>query len=192
MNDALPTSQQAFETLYAKSSDPWQFATSPYERGRYAATLAALCRERYGAAFEPGCSVGELTVELAKRCAHVLASDFSPTAVARARVRCQALPNVTVECADLTKKMPPGPFDLIVFSEIGYYFAEEELQSVARRLLERLAPGGEWLAVHWLGQSADHVLHGDRVHEILRSELPLNWRCGSRFPGFRIDTWTKE
>ena len=30
------------EHVYAANADPWQFATSPYERDKYAATLAAL------------------------------------------------------------------------------------------------------------------------------------------------------
>ena len=33
-----------FEALYAEDSDPWKFASSPYERDKYAATLAALLR----------------------------------------------------------------------------------------------------------------------------------------------------
>ena len=31
-----------FERLYARDPDPWRFATSEYERDKYAATLAAL------------------------------------------------------------------------------------------------------------------------------------------------------
>ena len=31
-----------FEQLYAARPDPWHYATSPYEAGNYAATLATL------------------------------------------------------------------------------------------------------------------------------------------------------
>ena len=33
---------ESFERLYAASSDPWDYDSSPYEREKYTATLAAL------------------------------------------------------------------------------------------------------------------------------------------------------
>ena len=36
-----------FTALYAADADPWRFATSDYEREKYAATLAALPRPTY-------------------------------------------------------------------------------------------------------------------------------------------------
>ena len=36
-----------FEAKYARSPDPWDFAGSPYEAAKYAATLVALPRARY-------------------------------------------------------------------------------------------------------------------------------------------------
>ena len=44
-----------FEALYARTDDPWSFATSDYELGRYRATLD-LIGASYQRAFEPGCS----------------------------------------------------------------------------------------------------------------------------------------
>lgn len=49
-----------FDVRYAADPDPWNFAGSPYERDKYAATLAALPRERYASALEVGCSIGVL------------------------------------------------------------------------------------------------------------------------------------
>src|ERR1700744_4973631 len=57
-----------FDLLYAQRSDPWDFATSPYEAAKYAATLAALPKPRYKNALELGCSIGVLTQQLAPRC----------------------------------------------------------------------------------------------------------------------------
>jgi hypothetical protein len=86
-------------------------------------------------------------------------------------------------------EVPDEPLDLIVFSEIGYYFDWDTLRSYAAALATRLQPGGEFIAVHWLGHSQDHILHGDTVHDGLLTTLPLSWFQGSRHTGFRIDSW---
>src|SRR5271154_965924 len=103
MNDSLSyaVSAEAFETRYREEPDPWNSRASPYERGKYKVTIDSLSRTRYGSAFEPACSVGELSAMLASRCGSLLATDVSPTAVERASQRVAALKNVRVECADL-------------------------------------------------------------------------------------------
>ena len=183
---------RAFEARYRSTPDPWNFATSAYERLRYRETLDGLSRLRYRSAFEPGCSVGELTAQLALRCDRVLATDFAPTAAERARLRCAESDNVVVACADLSREIPEGPFDLVIFSEIGYYFSRDRLATLARRLSATLDDGGEFVAVHWLGHSRDHILHGDEVHEVLESSLGLERINARRAPGFRIDTWLRR
>jgi SAM-dependent methyltransferase len=184
-----PCSVEAFEGLYQKAEDPWNFADSEYEQLRYFATLDTLRKANYRSAFEPGCSIGALTARLAERCDQVLATDFAPTAVAQARARCAPLANVRIEVADIALDIPRGPFDLIVLSEIGYYFGGEQLADIAQALAAELEPGGEFVAVHWLGESADHRMHGDEVHAILRTQLPLTWRAGFRHSQFRLDSW---
>ena len=57
-----------FDDVYRANEDPWAFATSPYERAKYEATMAALPNERYANAFEIGCSIGVLSEMLARRC----------------------------------------------------------------------------------------------------------------------------
>ena len=192
--DNSPVSQAAFEAKYRESGDPWNFSGSRYELDRYRHTLASLVRGRYRSAFEPACSIGVLTAALADRCDTVQAIDIAPSAVAAARERCAKLPGVTVACADLTAHCPEGPFDLIVFSELGYYFPASRLAQIARSLAARLEAGGEFIAVHWLGHSDDHLLHGDEVHAILKDALAPScaWIKGDRQPGFRSDTWRRE
>jgi hypothetical protein len=60
------------------------------------------------------------------------------------------------------------PFNLIVFSEVGYYFDIESLSALAHRLADALCFNGELIAVHWRGHSGDHILHGDEVHRCIR------------------------
>lgn len=191
MNTPSRQSQAFFEARYRVSSDPWQFASSAYELDRYKATLEALSRATYRRGFEPGCSVGVLTAALAQRVEHLIACDIAATAVACAKERCRELPHVEIYQRDVAKEPPEGTFDLIVFSELGYYFSADRLNAIVRHMASRLEPGGEFVAVHWLGHSADHVLHGDEVHEVLAKTLPCEPIGGSRHAGFRIDSWRR-
>ncbi len=186
------TTPEFFENMYQEAHDPWGFATSAYELGRYSAIVAALAHKRYRRAFEPACSVGVLTSRLAALCEVVEAIDCSLSAVREARERCRRLPQVWIARGVLPQDVPEGSFDLIVFSEVGYYFEEPELRSTVRLLAGRLCDGGVLLAAHWLGTSADHLLSGDRVHEILSQEFGLQHDRAERHVGFRLDRWVRE
>jgi SAM-dependent methyltransferase len=183
---------EVFEALYRAHPDPWRFASSTYEQGRYAALLQALAHAHYEYAFEPGCSIGEFTALLAPRCTRLLATDVSATAVNTARERCRALPQVEIRQADLQiEDAPDARFDLIVLSEVGYYFPSHQLAQIAIGLAHQLLPGGEFLAAHWLGHSADHMLHGDAVHATLIECMPLAERRAERHAQFRINSWIR-
>jgi SAM-dependent methyltransferase len=191
--DALPRcTPEAFEQRYREHPDPWNFQTSTYERTRYKMTLEALTQPRYRYAFEPGCSIGELTALLAQRCQQVFATDVSPSAVGRARQRCSTYDNVQIECADLRDLDLQIRPDLIVLSEIAYYFDSRRLTELAHKLGEVLREDGTLIAVHWLGESRDHVLHGDEAHEVLLRQFCLRHEFGKRYSGFRLDRWTRS
>jgi SAM-dependent methyltransferase len=191
VNDSNRQSQAFFEARYQASSDPWRFASSTYELNRYQATLDTLSRSTYLRGFEPGCSVGVLTAALARRVEHLIACDIAETAVACAKERCRELRHVEIYHRDVVEGPPLGSFDLMIFSELGYYFPVNRLAAMARQMASRLDPGGEFVAVHWLGTSTDHVLHGDVVHEVLAANLPCERIGGSRHDGFRIDSWRR-
>jgi SAM-dependent methyltransferase len=185
------SSEQFFEEKYAASADPWAFATSGYERERYRTIVKALSHRRYQRAFEPGCSIGILTRDLADLCDRVEAIDVSPSAVARAQERCFGLDNVKIAQGKLPDAIPAGSFDLIVFSEIGYYLAPDVLLRVASQLVTHLAIDGVLLAAHWLGQSPDHRLTGDEVHTLLGSIPEIERTLAERHEGFRLERWTR-
>jgi hypothetical protein len=62
---------------------------------------------------------------------------------------------------------PPGPFDLVVLSEVAYYLEAETLATVLRRECARLRQGANVLAAHWRHAVADYPLTGDRAHAVL-------------------------
>jgi SAM-dependent methyltransferase len=185
------TSADFFEKKYQEHDDPWDFASSDYELLRYETIMAALDARSYERAFEPGCSIGELTWRLACRCGHVDALDISYRAVERARRRCREFSNITFRVGSLPHQIPKDEFDLVLFSEIGYYFDEAGLKALATELVCRIRVSGTLLAVHWLGASKDHLLSGDRTHEVLGSVEGLHLTHSERHVGFRLDRWIR-
>jgi cyclopropane fatty-acyl-phospholipid synthase-like methyltransferase len=176
-----------FEAKYQKKADPWDFLSNAYELQRYDAIISAIAHRRYARAFEPGCSIGVLTERLAAYCDEVHAIDFSLSASAQAQVRCAHLPQVEVHCASLPEGAPEKDFDLLVLSEIGYYFTARDWQRISAALIDSLPRGATVLAAHWLGQSQDHRISGDEVHEILLSHAKLRLEHTERNPKMRLD-----
>lgn len=153
-----------FDELYGKAADPWKFESSPYESAKFAATLAALPRARYGPAFEVGCSIGVLTTQLAPRCDRLLAVDVAQAALARARQACAGWPNVGFARMRVPDQWPEGQFDLILLSEVLYYLDSTEIDRAATSVLRTLKPGGVALLVHWTGPT-DYPCSGDETAE---------------------------
>ncbi|MEX0604395.1 MAG: SAM-dependent methyltransferase [Marinobacter sp.] len=185
------SSPEFFETLYRKAEDPWNFRNSDYERHRYAAIVDNVSDRQFRSAFEAGCAIGELTALLAPFCDSLDAMDCSLTAVDTARYRCRYYPHVHVRQGTLPNDLPSKMYDLIVFSELGYYFTREDLAVLSTQLWSKLKPGGRLIACHWLGHSEDHQLHGAEVHEIMCRVLQ---DCGDLKPparGYTLQRWSK-
>ncbi|GGG20208.1 methyltransferase [Rhodococcoides trifolii] len=162
---ALP--DKYFDDMYSANPDPWGFETRWYERRKYDLTMAMLPEERYRRAFEPGCSIGVLTERIAARCDSVLSTDIAAAALERARAR--NLANVTFEQSSLRDGRPDETFDLVVLSEMAYYFTEAELPSIATTVRDALEIGGTLIAVHWRHHVDDYPTDAQQVHEVLRA-----------------------
>jgi SAM-dependent methyltransferase len=181
-----------FRERYSASPDPYGLADRWYEARKYDLTVALLPRERYGSAFEPGCSIGVLTERLASRCDRLLACDAIPDAVAAARSRTAGRAGVQVEQRVVPGEWPMGSFDLVVFSEILYYFDDADLQQVLRLGLLALRPGGHLIAVHWRHPAPDHPRAGDEVHEILAADRRLARLARYRDPDFTAEVYARS
>ena len=187
---AEPWSAEAFEDRYQRAADPWDFRSSPYEQDRYDTIMQALAHDRYRSGFEPGCSIGELTWRLSRRCDQLRAIDVSDTAVATARERCRGLAGVAVSVGSLADD-PTNGHDLVVLSEVGYYFSVEELDEVVDRVVAAMVPGGDLVTCHWLGHSRDHRLHGRTVQDRVGRHPSLTLRHERTHEGFAIGAWTR-
>ncbi|WP_270354241.1 bifunctional PIG-L family deacetylase/class I SAM-dependent methyltransferase [Microbacterium testaceum] len=167
--DADPASVGAdyFDDMYARHDDPWGFDSRWYEKRKRAAVLAALPRRHYRAVFEAGCSTGALTAALAARADRVLAVDLSEAALARARLRLAAQAHVELRRALLPQQWPQGAFDLIVLSEVAYYWGAADLERGLAAAVAALDPDGHVVACHWRHPVAEYPLTGDEVHAAL-------------------------
>lgn len=161
-----------FEAQYRAAEDPWNLATSPYEQAKYDATIAALGDRTYPFCLELGASIGVLSERLARRCGRLITLEPSPTAVERARARLDSVPNVDVQLGSAPEALPDWTFDLVVASEVLYYFSPDELETVLDAIETRMPRAGTLLAVCWRGRGT-HQLTGDEVHEQLRARPGL-------------------
>jgi SAM-dependent methyltransferase len=157
-------SPEFFESLYQANPDPWNFQTSEYEASKYAATIAALPRH-YTAGFEIGGSIGILTRQLAQCCDSLLSVDVCTIAQEQAIDRCRDLPQVQFALMQVPQQFPEQSFDLIVMSEVGYYWCWDDLHLAQRQILAHLQPGGHLLLVHWTVDARELPLTGDEVHD---------------------------
>jgi SAM-dependent methyltransferase len=167
-----------FDELYLRERDPWGFESSAYERRKYRHTLAAIGApgRRVGRALEVGCSIGVFTELLAGRCDELM------------RFR----QNVRVEQRELPEELPAGPWDLIVCSEVLYYWDAELLTQALPALVAELADGGSLLAVHWRPATRTYPLLGDEVHDLLARELDdLEHARSATRAQYRLDRWDR-
>lgn len=162
--------QEYFDTLYTKSQDPWRFRTRWYEQRKREITVASLPHRNYSRALEIGCSIGLLTDLLTPRCEELLAVDLSLEAVAQAQELVGS--RASVRRQDVLEDFPAGEFDLVVLSEVGYYWTVESLNALLANIARSLTPEGIIIACHWRHPVADYPLSGDEVHATIEQH---NW-----------------
>jgi SAM-dependent methyltransferase len=206
--------REYFEKLHATSADPWSLETSSYERKKYKRTLNVLNYRRYRRALEVGSSIGVFTAMLAPLCDEVLAVDISQTAVAVAKERLEEFPHVQIERRTLPEETPEGPFDLIVVSEVLYYWPRNVVLAALQRFEEILIPDGVLLAVHhrnyeltWRRRIVEEIRPpflrqwmlrnrllkgGDELHELLLEQLNLTNTIRLIEPAYRLDLFEKK
>ncbi len=182
-----------FEDLYRADPDPWRFQTSAYEAGKYARTLAVVAEAPVARGLEVGCSIGVLTLQLASRCDRLVATELSEIALDQARRRCAAHDNIDFVLARRVSDGIDGAFDLMLLSEVIYFWDDRDLQEVAAAIRTHLSPDGRLILVHWLGEtdfprSADDAVRflfaliGDLV------EVEAETRNGD----YRLDVWRRR
>lgn len=189
------TLQAHFEALYAANDDPWSVRAAWYEQRKRALVLASLGRARYRSAFEPGCGNGEMSAALAARCDRLLACDGSASAVAAAQKRLQASDagTVRIEQCGLPDGWPRAErFDLVVISELAYYFDAAAIEQMLARACASLDEGGELVLCHYLHDFDDRVTATEDAHA-LAGAMPGLVRVAHHLDqDFLLEAWRKD
>ena len=174
-----------FDRMYEASADPWQLQERWYEQRKFAITLALLPLPRFRHAYEPGCSVGVLTEQLAGRCDHVTATDLVPAALettGRRLTKAGLDEHVTLLRRSLDEDWPAADFDLIVLSEVGYYLEAATMREILDRELPRLSNPATIIAAHWRHRVEDYPMTGDETNDVIAATSGLH-----RIGGYRDD-----
>jgi SAM-dependent methyltransferase len=141
---------------------------------------------RFASGFEIGCSIGVLTARLAGICDALLSVDVNERALRAARDRCAHLPTVSFADMSVPDEVPPGRFDLVVLSEVGYYWSDADLGLAIDRIAA-LGSGGLLELVHFLPPVDDYVRGGDAVHDAFFSDHRFSRVAWMRAERYRID-----
>lgn len=194
MRDERSLPPDYFEDMFRGTADPWDLETSPYEQAKYADTIAALAGRSYRHGFEVGCAKGVLTRQLVLHCDRLLAIDVSETALIAARERCAGSPSISFSKMMFPLEAPSQTqFDLVVLSEVAYYWSDDDLARAAHWLTDHISAGGDVLLVHWTGET-DYPQSGDDAVEKLRSaiQMPMDVLRTERREKYRLDLWRRR
>ena len=187
MSESLPS--EYFERMFASDPDPWRFETSAYEAGKFDHTVASLGPKHFVRALEVGCANGVLTQRLGNICESVVAIDVSDTALQRARHRNLTSTHVRFHNMPFPHQTPSGSFDLILLSEVVYYWSAADIAAAGAWIEKHIAPKGDLLLVHWTGET-DYPQTGDDAVRLLRMSLPSFQTIKSdRRDVYRLDLW---
>ena len=119
--------------------------------------------------------------------------DAKARALEQARERCLDLPRVRFARMSVPAEFPAEAFDLILVSEVGYYWGWDDLATAQGLIVEHLEPGGHLLLVHWTPYVEDYPLTGDEVHLSFLGvqDQPLRHLFGRQEPCYRLDLFER-
>lgn len=190
-----PSLQAAyFDGIFASDDDPWDLVSSEYEAAKFAHTHDVLADRRYPRALEVGCAHGVLTRHLATLCDSLLAIDISAEALAKARDRVGDRPGIMLARMAFPKEAPDtGPFDLVILSEVAYYWDLVDLARASEWMCDNVGLGGRVILVHYTGET-DYPHSGDDAVEVLWSKLWSDFEVerAERCETYRLDLWKRR
>lgn len=85
---------------------------------------------------------------------------------------------------------PEQRFDLVVLSELAYYFDAENLSDIVLKITESTDQGANLIAVHWRGET-NYPLTGDQAHELIDGYPEFQRLAHHVEECFVLDVWER-
>jgi hypothetical protein len=104
--------------------------------------------------------------------------------------RLDAYPNVQVEVRTIPDEWPDEIFDLVVLSEVAYYFDVETLSRITELVVASTVVGAHVVGVHWRGRT-DYPLTGDGAHAVIDQQAKLALIVHHVEDDFVLDVWER-
>ncbi len=119
--------------------------------------------------------------------------DVVDRALEKARRRCAVFPQVTICKARIPADPVAGPFDLILLSEVAYYWDSADLATAGDYLCAATMVGGHLLLVHWTGET-DYPKSADEAVAELQAAAGARFKVlrRERRPQYRLDLWLRR
>jgi LmbE family N-acetylglucosaminyl deacetylase len=188
---SVPT--EHFEKLYEKSIDPWNYQSNSYEINRFDATIQALPQKHYKNACEIGCSIGVLTEKIGKICDTILGIDCSIKAIEKAKLYNKNNNNIKFEIMRVPEHIPVGSYDLIVLSEVLYFFSADDLLRVSQFVKNQIEENGTCVLVNFLGDTESPMGGHEAANKFCALVEPYFELINQeKHQGFRIDVMVRN
>lgn len=194
------STEQAFDRLYAETTDPWGVSLPQYryQRLKYQIVLSLLPPgRRYAKALDIGCGLGCMTRMLAPYCEQVVGVDVSSSAIDQARALSKDVANVEYRRADVRgiDQRFGREFDLIVVADTLYYLSplsDEALKSVRQSIENLLVPGGLLLLVnHFFFDFDSDSRLSRQIHDAFRWGTDLKIASQHKRPFYLVSVLEK-
>ena len=142
--------------FWNKISPVYDLFENVYNRKVYKGTGIKVAEfiDKNDSVLECACGTGAITEEIAKKCRHVLATDFAEGMLKRASKKCRKYGNVSFRQEDITDiKSADSSFDKAVAGNVIHLLPEPE--KALNELLRVVRPGGKVIIPTYINMAKD-------------------------------------
>lgn len=165
-----------FDPVYgAAADDAWNYSKNPFEKARFDIVTRTLSDVPTTKVLEVGCAEGHLTRRMAGHASDLLACDIVNEAIDRARTNCRDLRNVRFLRMDVRTGWPGEMFDLLVYSDVLYFFSKKEVRQVIGDSARYVNDGGHLLFANEWHSRYRWFTHPSFIMEQLHESE--HWKC---------------
>jgi len=136
-----------FEIKWLRGN-PYRVEDRPQDIEKFNHAFNIINQRRYGSILEIGCGDGYFLERYFPLSDRILATDISKLALKMAKERLKGQKNIEFRQFDLIKDDIDKRFDLVVCSEVLYYFTLDQLKAAVPKILKWIKKDGSLLSIH--------------------------------------------